>query len=392
MKNVTGQVAQGDDFFNRDAELAGFWSDLENDNLLLLAPRRVGKTSVLRRMEEQAAEKGFSVVFIDVSAEASEIEFVRRLYQEVLKSSKGDGLWQRLQGSWLKETIRRVTKLGGAGFSIEFAEDARDWSRLGSELADALSHLDGRWLVQIDELPVFVIKLLQEGEPAQRARAREFLYWLRRMRLEYPSVRWMLAGSIGLDTVTARLNLADAINDLQVVKLGAFSRKHAHELLCALGETYSIALPEPVREHLLTRIGWPIPYYLQLAFHELRSGGSSGQVTVDDVDRVFEALLDPAHRGYFDFWRQRLYAELGQPDSKFAMDLLSAVARDDEGVTRATLSQILERSIAEPEERDLKLRYLLDVLESDGYLVEHDKRWKFGLPLLRDFWRQRVAP
>ena len=62
MKNVTGQVAQGDDFFDRESEQKNFWSDLDTDNLLLLAPRRVGKTSLLKRMQDTSEQHGFSVV------------------------------------------------------------------------------------------------------------------------------------------------------------------------------------------------------------------------------------------------------------------------------------------------------------------------------------------
>jgi hypothetical protein len=39
-----------------------------------------------------------------------------------------------------------------------------------------------------------------------------------------------------------------------------------------------------------------------------------------------------------------------------------------------------------------KVRYLLDVLENDGYLVEEGKRWRFRSPLLREYWLRRVAP
>ena len=47
MRNVTGAIAKGDDFFNRANEMQAFWSDLATDSLLLLAPRRVGKTSLM---------------------------------------------------------------------------------------------------------------------------------------------------------------------------------------------------------------------------------------------------------------------------------------------------------------------------------------------------------
>ena len=51
----------------------------------------------------------------------------------------------------------------------------------------------------------------------------------------------MLAGSIGLDTVTARLNIADAINDLRIEKLGPFDIPTADALLQALSITHSVA-------------------------------------------------------------------------------------------------------------------------------------------------------
>ncbi len=265
--------------------------------------------------------------------------------------------------------------------------------RLGRELADALSALGDRWLIQVDELPVFLLKLLAGAEidGPQRTRVREFLYWMRRLRLEYPSVKWMLAGSVGLDTVAARLNLADTINDLRIVTLGAYTPETAHALLRALGASYNIELSDAVRQHLIDRVGWPIPYYLQLAFHELRGSVGAGVATEAGVDAAFGTLLDPAHKAYFDFWRQRLHDELGQPDSGFAIGLLSSACHDDEGASRDTLAQKLSLSITDPALRDAKLQYLLDVLQSDGYLVEHQRRLRFRFALLRDYWRARVA-
>jgi AAA+ ATPase superfamily predicted ATPase len=135
MKNVTGQVAQGADFFDRELEQTQYWSDLETDNLLLLAPRRVGKTSVMRRMQETSDEHGYSVVFVDVSDAGDEFAFTRRLYQAVLETDRGTGLWNRLKASWLADTVRRVKKVGGGGFSVEFdLGEVKDWSRLRASM------------------------------------------------------------------------------------------------------------------------------------------------------------------------------------------------------------------------------------------------------------------
>jgi len=335
-------------------------------------------------MEETAEQHGFQALFIDVSDCADEQAFVRRLWSAVLETSLGDRLWERIKGSALGQTIGRVNKAGGAGFSIEFKSDATDWARLGLELADALQRLDGRWLIQIDELPVFVLKLL--GQTAQQfPRIREFLYWLRRLRLTYPNVRWMLTGSIGLDTVTARLNVSDAINDLRIVTVGAFSESTAHAFLIALAESYQLEMPEPRRQQALARIGWLAPYYIQLVFKQLRE-----QPEVD-VDMAIDTLLRPEYKGHFDYWRQRLELELGQPDAGHASRLLNSCARDPEGATIATLSQVLTADIADPGMRQPHLRYLLDVLVTDGYLVDHESRYRFRFALLREYWLRRMS-
>ncbi|MCP4656098.1 MAG: hypothetical protein GY856_11850 [bacterium] len=103
-------------------------------------------------------------------------------------------------------------------------------------------------------------------------------------------------------------------------------------------------------------------------------------------------MLSPSKKAYFDYWRQRLDDELDQPDAGLALMLLNAAAADPEGVPRSALRQLLAERIREPEAKDDRLRYLLDVLESDGYLVEQQQRFLFRSPLLREFWLRRVVP
>ncbi|MCB1036090.1 MAG: hypothetical protein KDD47_19870, partial [Acidobacteria bacterium] len=84
--------------------------------------------------------------------------------------------------------------------------------------------------------------------------------------------------------------------------------------------------------------------------------------------------------------------ELGRPDSEYAVSLLNAVAKDPTGARRDTLLQVLSERIPEPFAAEERLRYLMDVLEIDGYLVEADGRLDFLSPLLKEFWRRRVMP
>ncbi len=43
LKNAIGKPVRGDSFFDREAEQRQLWRILDADDILLLAPRRVGK-------------------------------------------------------------------------------------------------------------------------------------------------------------------------------------------------------------------------------------------------------------------------------------------------------------------------------------------------------------
>jgi uncharacterized protein len=125
MRNLTGAVARGEDFFNRINEMHALWRDLDTDNLLLLAPRRVGKTSLMRKMEQDSDTNGYTAIYTDVSDCSDELHFVQRLYGAILDTPLGDRLWSKIKESPLGQAIRRVQKIGGAGFSLESAPVTR---------------------------------------------------------------------------------------------------------------------------------------------------------------------------------------------------------------------------------------------------------------------------
>lgn len=54
-----GSPVRGEDFFDREREQRRLWQHLATDHVLLLAPRRVGKTSLMLKLADDAAAKGF---------------------------------------------------------------------------------------------------------------------------------------------------------------------------------------------------------------------------------------------------------------------------------------------------------------------------------------------
>ncbi len=396
IQNAVGRPVRGHNFFDREREQDRLWRRLSTDHVLLLAPRRVGKTSLLLRLADTAELNGFQAVYLSVSDVRSELAFVRRLYEAIGEREAAQAAFKRLAEGALSAVLRRTKQVAFGGVTWVLSEDARDeWQRVGEVLTRALSDLGNRWLLLVDELPLFVLTLIRLDPTGERAR--HFLNWFRALRQgteDTDPLRWVLAGSIGLDTVAARLKLGDTINDLNLVTLGAFDEADADRFLEALGHTYDLPLAPEVRARLRHHAGWLIPYYLQLLFSKLRNrcGDTGAPATVDAVDAVHAELLSPSDRAYFDYWRQRLTEELGAPWDEQAIALLNAAAADDHGATRDLLRRVLDQKVPDPTERDARLRFLLDVLQADGYLVEVDGRFPFRSSLLRDFWRKRVAP
>lgn len=395
VQNRVGPPVRGQDFYDRVQELDVLLDLLHRDHVLLLAPRRVGKTSLMRRVEEAASERGLHAVYVSVAETSNELGFVNQLLGAVGSRKASAKIFATLRKSAAGKQLKRVRRLEAAGFGFELSDVEADWSVVGEELLRALDLQPGRWLVLIDELPMFVLRLLRSDGSVERTR--RFLEWFRAVRQRSDmdgTTRWLLAGSIGLDTVAARENLGDTINDLHVYHLGPFSESASDGLLRELSSTHDLPLDEGVRRHMAQRIGWLIPYHLQLLFSHLRSRcrEEGAAATREAVDAAYESLLAPSSKAYFDYWRQRLHEELGQPDAGYALLLLDTVARDEAGASRDTLRQVLHVQVADPMERGGKLRYLLDVLESDGYLVEREDRFLFRSPLVRAYWVRRVLP
>ena len=392
VQNAVGRPVEGDDFFDRARETAELWSRLESDHVLLLAPRRVGKTSLMFHLRDRAGAEGFRALYVSVADAASEGAFVRKLFGELERHGARKKVLAALRKSSAGNLLRRVRRVSVFSVEVELADAAdANWAAVGESIAAALQSTGDSWLLLIDEVPIFVLNLLRADPSGLRART--FLNWFRNLRQGGASrrVRWFVAGSIGLDTVTRRLNLGDTINDFYLYTgFGAFDRGTAEQFLRELDLSYGLFLGEDVIAALCDRAGWLVPFHLQLMFAELRELCDGRRPVVADVGTVYERLLSPAKRGYFDYWEQRLHEELGAPDDDYAIRLLGVIAADDAGVTMQTLQSALSKRIRAAHERDARLRYLLDVLCSDGYIVAHEGRHRFQSALLREFWRRHA--
>ena len=386
MKISVGPPVEGDDFFDREQEQERAWRKLQGSHLLMRAPRRIGKTSLILRLCATALDHKRYAVHCSFAKCETESDCIRELFKALATQQT---IGQR--GQRLFERIKSV-KLGPLGVDWHEAKP-ESWREAGEELGKALAEGEDDWLICVDELPVFIINLLQQGDEGRR-KVRAFLYWLRDLRQShYRRIKWLMAGSIGLDTLAARLRLTDSINDLEPFPLDAFSDDSALRFLDKLAASYGLPLNEDLSQAIIARVGWPVPYYLQLMFSHLRDESLDSGLPPDPamIERVFEKLLGNSYRIHFDYWHQRLEEELGQPEAGRAVLILTRISRSTAGEKWETLAQAMSAVLQDPQVRDQALNYLLDVLLSDGYLIEREGRYVFRLEWLRVYWQRRFA-
>ena len=355
----------------------------------MLAPRRVGKTSLLCHMRDQPQE-GWRCFFISVEALETEAQFVVRLLA-ALYEAHPKGAWMSRFGN-LQGALQRIERLDLGPVKLRLAEEVGDnWQEVGETALRVMKELQGNTLVLVDEFPIFVRRLLAVSD---RERTRLFLDWFREMRNTLGSgaarLHFVLSGSLGLDAVVRSVGMSATINDLAVYRLGPLDDNLADQLLVKLAEGEDLNLAPDLRGKIREHIDWPIPFHFQLIFAKLLTLVRFRGRELDEelVDEAYASLLSAENRKHFEHWVERLDEPLLTPEERDLEEaLLWAAARDPKGL--AASSALLLRKRVAPEVSE---EIVLASLAHDGYLVEDDKRWRFASSLLRDWWLRWKKP
>lgn len=104
---VYGMAVEGNNFTDRERETRRIKMDFENGiNVVLISPRRMGKTSLVRRVMSQMTDPKIRVIYMDIYDCRSEYDFYNRFATAVLKGS-ADKVDQVLDA--IKRFLVRVT-------------------------------------------------------------------------------------------------------------------------------------------------------------------------------------------------------------------------------------------------------------------------------------------
>ena len=387
MRSSTGRWVTGDNFFNREDELASLECLVKDGNhVLVTGQRRMGKTSVIRELGRQLQAQGWTFFFTDVEGAPEEEEVIAEIAQTVHQNSFfKPSLLHRLG-----KLFRTVDEFSASKFRVKFRADttAGNWRRRGAQLIRSCADHDKPVLLVLDELPIFLKRLLRRQDGEQRVEM--FLSWLRKVAQENDrrSLVIIVSGSIGLQPLTRRLGITDRINYLHPFRLGPWDRETTARCFHRLAEAYELKVDDGVAEAIYSKLGIGIPQHVQCFFTQLREHitrkGNKNPVTVADVDFVYEhGLLGPQGQIDLEHYASRLKDALGS-DYTMAMEILATAAV--QGEFTDSLRQPLERRVGTAPER---ITEVIGILVHDGYLERNGGSYRFSSHLLKDWWAAR---
>ena len=392
MRSSTGRWVSGDDFFGRETELEILTTQVRDGNhVLLTGQRRMGKTSIARELGRRLEGHGWTSLFADVEAAACAEDAIAEIARTAhpirsLAERLAAGMGQWFQGN--------VEEVGASDFHVKFRAglDAGNWRRHGDRIIQACAGHERSVLLVIDELPIFLQRLLRENDGAQRVDV--FLSWLRHalQALEGDSPVVVVSGSIGLEPLVARLGIPDRINHLSTFRLGPWSRDTSTACFERLADSHGLQVEDGVADAVFDALGIGIPHHVQSFFARLRDFArmrGRDRVTAADVDTVYRTeLLGPSGQSDLAHYEARLEDALDDESRRVAMEILA------EAAVQSVFTADIERGLGQlyaPLLHDAPARVanVLDVLEHDGYLERGPDGFRFPSRLLKDWWAAR---
>jgi hypothetical protein len=381
MKANPGGVIDPKNVYGRDLLIEGLWNQLDQLCVLMNAERRIGKTSVLRKMEKEPAP-GWFPLFLDLEQFHSAEEFAIAVYEQV----------QRYLGTWKKvaNTARKIYEENQFG-DFKRTGGPRPWKALlTAAVRDLAAEKHNQRLVFLwDEVPYMIDNIRRaNGEQA----AVEVLDTLRSLRQEYPTLRMVYSGSIGLHHVLEIIRdgkmSSEPVNDMQQVEVPPLTLADAARLASDLiqGENLRATDLSKSAEAIALEADC-FPFYIHHIVAALRHENLPAE---PDVIRalVSRQLVDANDAWDLGHYRKRIpvYYSKGT-NARLVGLILDALATSPEPLTVPQLQSAVFTQSSAFDDRDELVR-VLRLMERDHYLLrDADGRIHFRFPLIRRWWK-----
>ncbi len=399
---VLGGPVRGDDFCFRTEFLDDLWDSLRKNNILLVGPRRMGKTSVMYHLLDQP-RNDCVVVYLNTEALTSPADFILQLIF-ALKENQPSYFFEQLGMIW--GLYKNLIRHSRASEFFEIRDVLRGelnwdehWQDQASELFNGIKRINQKVIFMVDELPDMLLRI-QKRSPEQ---FETFLHWFRIIR-QTPNacVQWLVAGSTNLIGTLDQTGHSKLINDFYHLDLPPFSYKEMENFTLKVFSEREVEFDAEVIPRVQALLGKAIPYFLQFMLKELAtwSRHNEGQIlTKDIVDQIFDqVLLGNRALGHLQHFYSRIGVYYPEMESEQAVDMLSFLSRSQGETLKALFARYEDFEKKRPEPRPQRqlmqsFSRLMLLLQTDFYIEDQGGRvYDFSNQLLKLWWQKYYPP
>ncbi len=387
-----GNPAIGDDFIDREKEIAQILAALKKDSVLLIAPRRFGKTSIMRRMEKELIEQDIISVFLEVEDVYTPQRFVSEIVMALVENEKINKKTVLISSlkkgfQWFKENIEELeipvfkAKLRS---SIE-ADLKENWLEKSGQIFEIIRGTDANIYFIIDEFPIAIKNM----EPRE---AEKFLHWFRKLRQVTKNLKFVVGGSVSIDRVVRDIGGVSTINDFKRVRIGGFQEEVALDIIEKVFGEEGWTYEEAFGQKILACTGEAyIPYFIAIMLSALKEETDlrGGEINEELIEKVYNhRILGSEGKHYFEHYSQRLcffYKGMGGMEEKAAKAILRKACSVIYYPVNLAFGNFKNETGIDDYEKFIDL--IADL--SNDFYIEHDpeKGLKFYSKMLRDWWR-----
>lgn len=404
LERAVGNFVTGDKFWNRDREIKTFVEYLdEGAHILMAAPRRIGKTSLMREVALQVQDR-YYCLHVDLQKSESSADAVAELGKATHPHKK---IWTKTTEvfknivDWTTENIQDFN-IDEIGITLRSGMTAGDWQAKGDQLFSTMSETDKPVIVFFDELPILINRLLKGKEyreyritPERRQVADVFMSWIRDNSIRHKGrIRIVITGSIGIEPALRQADLSASLNTFTPFILPAWSQDTAIGCLNALANQYGISFHKDALYRITEKLGYLIPHHVQLFFDNIYVDSklhSWKEVTVDRVDKIYKTkMLSIQGHAELSHMEERLKMAFGLEVYPIALEILTEAAVTGYIDAKAALTICKEYVFEGLTSREV-LRDILEIFQHDGYLKQKGEEFVFVSNLLKDWWNQRFG-
>jgi hypothetical protein len=202
-------------------------------------------------------------------------------------------------------------------------------------------------------------------------------------------INFIYTGSVSLIPMVKKVTELTSINDLRTVDVTPLDFAEGKTFLNELLRTYGITIKDDVIDYTLNKIRWLIPFHIQLIEQEIIDVYEDNEMAEEDVnnntiDKAFEKVVNSRNQPQFEPYFSRLEKLFKGSEYAFVIEVLMHTAENNTIDVAVLYDKGVKYGLFE-------VKQILDVLESDGYLLDTDKVYRYTSPILQLWCKKHIC-